>query len=223
MDFDGDLIHMNSLRYQVFKRSLVCAACGIEGSFMAKEQQTSATQPDRWHFNLYAVKDGVEVLMTKDHIHPKSKGGKDTLDNFQTMCMPCNKAKGNSLESYHEQHHRFHQEQQADRGDRLGNAAPEFQRQDADHRRHGRLPAHWRGAPGEGDQYQSDCYGEAVKVRELIERLQACDPSKEVLVRGIGEDPDTDIARLATGTVMHPLDDEERLYVYLIPSVRGRQ
>ena len=36
--------------------------------------------------------------MTKDHILPKSKGGKDEIDNYQTMCIRCNKAKGNNLE-----------------------------------------------------------------------------------------------------------------------------
>jgi hypothetical protein len=45
----------------------------------------------RRHFNLYAA-DG--TLMTKDHIIPKSKGGIDKVHNMQTMCYPCNKAKG---------------------------------------------------------------------------------------------------------------------------------
>lgn len=98
VDFDGDLIHMDSLRYQVFKRSLICVSCGIEGKFMAKERNVvSGFAPDRWHFNLYAELDGVEVLMTKDHIHPRSKGGKDVLANLQTMCTHCNMAKGNSV------------------------------------------------------------------------------------------------------------------------------
>ena len=39
--------------------------------------------------------------MTKDHIIPKSKGGKDILDNFQTMCFECNTKKGNKYESNH--------------------------------------------------------------------------------------------------------------------------
>ena len=49
--------------------------------------------------NLYAIdENGKEVLMTKDHILPKSKGGKDEIDNYQTMCIRCNEAKGNNLE-----------------------------------------------------------------------------------------------------------------------------
>lgn len=29
-----------------------------------------------------------------DHIHPKSKGGPDTVDNFQVLCTSCNASKG---------------------------------------------------------------------------------------------------------------------------------
>ena len=35
--------------------------------------------------------------MTKDHIIPKSKGGKDSLKNLQPMCIRCNEAKGSKI------------------------------------------------------------------------------------------------------------------------------
>lgn len=92
-DFDGDSIKMNSHRYQVFKlKGVKCVACGIEGSFFAKER-TPFTP--RYHFNLYAVVDDKEIMMTKDHIIPKSSGGKDQISNYQPMCSPCNQQKGN--------------------------------------------------------------------------------------------------------------------------------
>jgi hypothetical protein len=47
------------------------------------------------HFNLYAEEDARLILMTKDHILAKSKGGQDVLENFQTMCAICNNLKGN--------------------------------------------------------------------------------------------------------------------------------
>lgn len=50
------------------------------------------------HFNLYAEKDGESRLMTKDHIIPKSKGGKNHLDNLQTMCDHCNSKKGSTYD-----------------------------------------------------------------------------------------------------------------------------
>lgn len=35
--------------------------------------------------------------MTKDHIVPKSKGGPDKIENYQTMCTECNCIKGSKL------------------------------------------------------------------------------------------------------------------------------
>ena len=97
VDFDGDMIKGNSQRYQTFfTKGCKCVKCGIEGKYFAKEKHLK----DRsFHLNLYAIdENGEEVLMTKDHIIPKSKGGFDDISNYQTMCERCNKAKGNKLE-----------------------------------------------------------------------------------------------------------------------------
>lgn len=91
-NFDGDLIYMSSLRYEVFKKSLVCCKCGLKGSFFAKEKDCKS---DRYHFNLYAINEnGEEILMTKDHIIPKILGGSNNIENLQTMCTVCNGKKG---------------------------------------------------------------------------------------------------------------------------------
>lgn len=37
------------------------------------------------------------ILMTVDHIHPKSRGGRNELANYQPMCQVCNSLKGNRL------------------------------------------------------------------------------------------------------------------------------
>ena len=34
-----------------------------------------------------------EILFTKDHITPRSKGGKNHISNYQTMCSKCNEGK----------------------------------------------------------------------------------------------------------------------------------
>ena len=103
-EFDGDSIHMDSLRYATFQKdSCTCVMCGLKGTFFAKERAIGKggipTNNGRYHFNLYGVKeDGTEVLFTKDHILPKSKNGKDVLENMQTFCCICNSAKGNIIE-----------------------------------------------------------------------------------------------------------------------------
>jgi len=99
--FDGTLINMKSSRYWLFKRSCKCVTCDLEGRHFAMERSAKKVKGvwvpmiGEWHFNLYAVNaHGKEVLMTKDHIVPKSKGGPDRLDNYQTMCTHCNGRKG---------------------------------------------------------------------------------------------------------------------------------
>ena len=94
---DGEIhpIKMGSDRYWCFAlRGLNCVCCGIEGKFFALESHKYNSGTKRYHLNLYAIdKDGNEILMTKDHVTPKSKGGKNHIHNYQTMCYKCNQKK----------------------------------------------------------------------------------------------------------------------------------
>lgn len=83
-------VRMNSDRYFVFKNNPNCVSCGLNGSKMVLDVNQGDQSP---HFNLYAIEDGRYVLMTKDHILAKSRGGSDGLENFQTMCNICNNIK----------------------------------------------------------------------------------------------------------------------------------
>lgn len=86
-------VKMSSHRlWTFFKTGIKCVECGIEGEFFAKEKNHK--DEERPHLNLYALDDGEEVLMTKDHVTPKSKGGDNHIDNYQTMCFKCNQKKG---------------------------------------------------------------------------------------------------------------------------------
>lgn len=92
---DNVFVKMDSQRYRLFfTKGTRCADCGIEGQYFWLEQ--SENQPgSAYHFNLYGIDDdGNEVLMTKDHIVPKAKGGHNRIDNYQTMCVHCNARKG---------------------------------------------------------------------------------------------------------------------------------
>lgn len=96
IDFDGDLMKMNSHRLWTFKfKGIVCVNCHLKALFFKKDKNFG---DKRYHFNLYGIdKDGNRRLFTKDHIHPHSQGGKDHIDNYQTMCTVCNKEKGHLL------------------------------------------------------------------------------------------------------------------------------
>jgi len=94
IEFDGIPVHMDSARYNLFKKKgTKCIKCGIEGKYFALEKFNFT---NRYHFNLYGIdKKGKEIMITKDHKKPKSKGGKNNIKNYQTMCIICNEEKGN--------------------------------------------------------------------------------------------------------------------------------
>lgn len=100
-EYNGHMVKMTSQRYRCFKlHGTKCVGCGIIGTFFALETQIYNSGNTRYHFNLYAIrKGGSEVLMTKDHIIPKSKGGSNHLSNLQPMCTNCNAAKNTVMQS----------------------------------------------------------------------------------------------------------------------------
>lgn len=99
VDFDGTPVNMASDRYKCFAISgTVCKECGLEGKYFCLEQFTNNPGNGSWHFNLYGIdKYGREVLITKDHVIPHSKGGVSHVLNYQTLCYFCNMAKGSKL------------------------------------------------------------------------------------------------------------------------------
>ena len=71
-------------------RGIDCNGCWLDIILSTKDNT------ERYHLNLYGInKDGKEVMFTKDHILPVSKGGRDHISNYRTMCETCNKNRGN--------------------------------------------------------------------------------------------------------------------------------
>jgi hypothetical protein len=99
VDIAGYKVNVSSLRLRTFAtKGTTCCKCGLKAThFNLEMTQYDAMIGRPPHFNLYGFDEDNEIVMlTQDHIIAKSNGGKDKLLNLQTMCSPCNNAKGSS-------------------------------------------------------------------------------------------------------------------------------
>ncbi len=89
-------IKLNSKRYYCYARKgVTCVRCGIKGQYFAVERQGMSG----YHLNLYHLTKGDnEIMITIDHILPRSRGGGNEPSNLQAMCIECNHEKGNLTE-----------------------------------------------------------------------------------------------------------------------------
>ena len=88
-------INVREDRLECFlKKGLSCASCGLKATHFAIERVQSDSYSG-YSLSLYAKKPcGAEEYFTKDHKIPKSAGGKNSIENYQTMCWTCNSKKG---------------------------------------------------------------------------------------------------------------------------------
>lgn len=101
-EYGGFTVKMNSDRYLLFRdKGCICVTCGRVGTFfMLRRNESPTAAPDSAHLNLWCEdEDGTLVMLTKDHIQPKSKGGANALRNYQPMCVLCNTEKGDGRTS----------------------------------------------------------------------------------------------------------------------------
>ena len=98
---DGDTIRLTSLKYALFlEKGVECVSCSLVGMFFAKERDEGDKRDsfNSYYLSLYGLTpEGEEVLITKDHVQPRSRGGEDAVSNMQTMCVICNHRKGNKF------------------------------------------------------------------------------------------------------------------------------
>jgi len=88
--------HSTRMKLLFVHRELTCKCCGIKASFAAIESCPASKGHKGINFYGYDY-DGNEVLLTWDHMIPKSIGGKNNMKNSQTLCTICNVIKGNNL------------------------------------------------------------------------------------------------------------------------------
>lgn len=97
-------IHINNIPVRVsddklslFKRNRKCVKCGLIGEKLLVQNDGISNKA---HVQLYGIENDTLILMTIDHIIPRSVGGKRlSITNYQTMCIRCNQRKGNNLEA----------------------------------------------------------------------------------------------------------------------------
>jgi len=92
-----DVAKPSATRLKMFASGqIACVACGIRGDhFHIERHKNDKVMP--FSVNLYGWRGDKEILMTWDHVLPKSLGGSNRLENAQCMCTECNGEKGNKL------------------------------------------------------------------------------------------------------------------------------
>lgn len=92
VNFDGDLVPMNSNRYLMFAiKGLTCVKCGVTADHFKKVWGNPQDNP---HFTPFGVdEEGNEFMMTRDHIIPKTVWKDNSVENSQPMCSSCNEEK----------------------------------------------------------------------------------------------------------------------------------
>lgn len=98
---DGVVVRVTGQTLMTFaEKGYTCCECGLQGAYFALERHPGAKGKSAgWFFNLYAInEEGEEIFMNKDHIIPRSRGGKNSIDNYNPMCVICNGKKSNRVE-----------------------------------------------------------------------------------------------------------------------------
>lgn len=86
-------VRLDPKRLLLILNNTKCKCCNLQGTHFWLER--NGRDP---HLNFYGTNsNGHEVMLTADHIIPKSKGGPHELYNMQLLCERCNQKKSDKI------------------------------------------------------------------------------------------------------------------------------
>lgn len=80
------------------KKQIICPQCKMQAEYfkLMPSGNVSLRRTD-YTFNLFAMKNGKQVMFDIDHIRPVSRGGKNNKENLRILCHQCNNIKANKI------------------------------------------------------------------------------------------------------------------------------
>jgi 5-methylcytosine-specific restriction endonuclease McrA len=93
-DYKDSLIRVKIIKDLIDRDGNKCMTCGSK----PKKFALGKDKTGKWHLDLYGGEIDDDYMFTIDHIHPKSKGGENTIDNYQLLCKICNEDKSDSVD-----------------------------------------------------------------------------------------------------------------------------
>lgn len=94
-DLKDSIKRVNIIKELIDRDGCQCMICKITPEYFALGKDIIG----KWHLDLYGTKDKLyDYMFTIDHIHPKSKGGENKIENYQLLCKVCNEKKGDKID-----------------------------------------------------------------------------------------------------------------------------
>lgn len=93
-DYDDSLKRATIMKQLIERDGNKCKYCLEKPEFFALGKDNA----NYWHLDLYSIKEEELYMYTIDHIHPKSKGGENKIENYQILCKTCNENKSDTIE-----------------------------------------------------------------------------------------------------------------------------
>lgn len=92
-DYKDSTTRIKIIKQLIERDGCLCLECKEKPKYFALGKDNAGY----WHLDLYSKMDGEHYMYTIDHIHPKSKGGKNHIDNYQLLCKICNEDKSDTV------------------------------------------------------------------------------------------------------------------------------